>query len=93
MKYYVCHKYGVSPDYNTFDSHPWHGAGQGATDAALQYIVLSDSLIDAYHEDIQPWCMRDPTMTTTIIKSIKAFINDVAMSVGGTLLTLQELTL
>jgi len=37
MKYYVCHKYGVSPNFNTFDSHPWHRAGQGAADAALRY--------------------------------------------------------
>jgi len=26
-----------------------HGAGQGAADAALRYIALSNSLIDAYH--------------------------------------------
>ena len=35
LKYYVRHKYGVLEDYNTFDQHPWHGAGQGAADAAL----------------------------------------------------------
>jgi len=93
MKYYVCHKYGVSPDYNTFNSHPWHGAGQGAVDATLRYIALSDTLIDAYHEKIQPWCLRDLTMTITIIKSIKAFIDDVAMSVGGPQLTFHDLTL
>jgi len=45
MKYYVSHKYGVSEDYNTFEQHPWYGAGQGAADAALWYIVLSDSLL------------------------------------------------
>jgi len=27
MKYYICHKFGVSMDYNTFKSHPWHEAG------------------------------------------------------------------
>ncbi len=81
MKYYVCHKYGVSKDYNTFDQHPWHGAGQGAADAALRYIALSDSLIDAYHSKIQPWIIHDPTLTIVIVRSIKAFIDDVAMSV------------
>jgi len=49
MKYYIRHQYGMSTEYNTFDQHPWHGAGQGAADAALRYIVLSDTLIDAYH--------------------------------------------
>jgi len=83
MRYYVRHKYGVSLDYNTFDEHPWHGAGQGAADAALQYIVLSDSLIDAYHAKFQQWTMHDPTLTTVLFKSIKAFIDDVAMSAGG----------
>jgi len=28
MRYYVRHKFGVSSDYNTFENHPWHGAGQ-----------------------------------------------------------------
>jgi len=84
MRYYVRHKYGVSPDYNTFEDHPWHGAGQGAADAALRYIVLSDSLTDAYHKRFKPWTMNDPTTTMMIFKSIKAFIDDVAMSAGGT---------
>jgi len=35
MRYYVRHKYSVLTDYNMFDDHPWHGAGQGAADAAL----------------------------------------------------------
>jgi len=82
MKYYVHHNYGNSVDYNTFEMSPWHGARQGAADAALRYIVLSNALIDAYHNQIQPWCLHDPTMTITIIKSIKAFIDDIAMSAG-----------
>jgi len=83
MKYYVRHKYRVSKDYNTFDQHPWHGTGQGAADAALRYIALSDSLIDAYHSKIQPWIIQDPTLTIVIVKSMKAFIDDVAMSVNS----------
>jgi len=43
MKYYVWHKFGVSSQYNTFEQYPWHGAGQGAANAALRYIVLSDT--------------------------------------------------
>jgi len=35
MKYYICHKFGVSKEYNTFKSHPWHGVGQGMADTAL----------------------------------------------------------
>jgi len=91
MKYYVRHKYGVSVEYNTFEQHPWHGAGQGAADAALRYIVLSDTLIDAYHDLLQPWIISDPTTTLQVIKSLKAFIDDMAMSVGGDTLSILEL--
>jgi len=91
MRYYVRHKYGVSSDYNTYEDHPWHGAGQGAADAALRYIVLSDSLIDAYHARFQPWTMHDPTLTITMLKSIKAFIDDVAMSAGGPVTSFPDL--
>jgi len=52
----VRHKFGVSTKYNTFEQHPWHGTGTGVADAVLQYIVLFDTMIDAYHSKIAP-CM------------------------------------
>jgi len=64
MKYYVRHCYGISTEYNTLASHPWHGAGQGAADAALHYIALSDSLIDTYHSHFQPCVLKDPHSDT-----------------------------
>jgi len=79
MKYYVRHKFGVSADYNTFEQHPWHGAGQGAADAALCYIVLSNTLIDAYHTKVAPQMLQDPTRTIIVIRSLKAFIDDVVL--------------
>ncbi len=90
MKYYVRHQYGISTEYNTFDSHPWHGAGQGAANAALRYIVLSDSLIDTYHTHFQPRVLHDPTMTMQFIKSINAFIDNVAMSAGANDMQFQQ---
>jgi len=57
MRYFVRHKFGMSCDYNTFTQHLWHGAGQGAADATLHYIVLSDTLINAYHTKITPQMM------------------------------------
>jgi len=91
MKYHVCHEYGVTKDYNTFNHHPWHGAGQGAADAALHYIILSDTLIDAYHTKIQPWVIHNPSLTLQIIKSLKAFIDNVAMSANGNNATFQAM--
>jgi len=91
MKYYVRHQYGISTDYNTFEFYPWHGTGQGAADATLHYIVLFDSLIDAYHSQFQPRILHDPTLTMQIIKSIKAFINDVVMSTGDSETTFNQL--
>jgi len=91
MKYYVRHKHGISEEYNTFVQHPWHGAGQGAADAALRYIALSDSLINTYHSKIQPWIIKDPTLTLAIHKSMKAFIDNVAMLAGGDLSSFETL--
>jgi len=92
----ACRRHGVADDYlkllaqthhlmkyNTFKTHPWHGAGQGAADVVLQCIALSDSLINAYHSQFQPCVLHDPTLTLQIIKSIKAFIDNVAMSAGN----------
>jgi len=92
MKYYVRHKFGVSTNYNTYEQHPWHGAGQGAADTALRYIILSDALIDAYHSKIQPNIIYDPTLTITITQSIKAFIDDIAMAADTPNSDLTELT-
>jgi len=75
----VRHKFGVSKDYSTCEQHPWHGAGQGAANAALQYIVLLDTLIDAYHTKVAPTMMQDLTQTIAIICSLKAFIDDVVL--------------
>jgi len=80
-------------DYNTFDQHPWYGTGQGTTDAAIWYIALSDLLIDAYHSKIQPWIIQDPMLTLVIVKSMKAFIDDIAMLVNGATSTLEQMTL
>jgi len=66
MRYYVRHKFGVSSDYNTFENHPWHGAGQGAADAA-------------HHTKIAPTLMTDPTTMIEVIRSLKAFIDNVVL--------------
>jgi len=79
MQYYIWHKFGVSQDYNTFNQHPWHGTGQGTADAALQYITLSDTLINVYHMKIVPQMLTDPTRSVDIIQSLKAFIDDVVL--------------
>jgi len=93
MRYFVRHKFGVSQEFNTFEQHPRHGAGQGAADAALWYIVLSDTMIDAYHTKIAPSMMQDPTTTIEIIRSLKAFIDDVVLHVSNpTEGTIEELT-
>jgi len=84
MKYYIRHKFGVSAEYNTFEQHPWHGAGQGAADAALCYIVLSDTLIDAYHTKVAPQMLQDPIRSIDVIRSLKAFIDDVVLHATST---------
>jgi len=61
------------------EQHPWHGASQGAADAALHYIILLDTLIDAYHTKVAPTMMLNPTATIEVIRSLKAFIYDVVL--------------
>jgi len=79
MQYFVRHKSGVSKEFNTYQQHPWHGAGQGAADAALRYIALSDTLIDAYHSKVALQSLYDPTRHTELLRSLKAFINNVVI--------------
>jgi len=93
MRYYVQHKYGVSHDYNTYADHPWHGVGQGAADAVLRYIALSNTLIEAYHTKVAPQMISNPSNSLTIIQSLKAFIDDVvlhATQAHTSYLTLQQ---
>jgi len=93
MKYHVQHKFGVSLDFNTFANHPWHGAGQGAANAALRYIVLSDTLINAYHTKVAPYVISDPTNALEILRGLKAFIDNVVLHASATPMTsFQELT-
>jgi len=42
-------------------------------------MVLSDTLIDAYHTKIAPQMMHDPTTLIMIQRSLKAFIDDVVL--------------
>jgi len=48
-------------------------------DAALRYIALLDTLIDAYHTKIAPQLMHDPTTTVAMQCSLKVFIDDVVL--------------
>jgi len=93
MKYYVRHKFGVSNNYNMFTQHPWHGAGQGAMDAALCYIVLSTTIIDAYHTKIAPMGLNDPMHIIMVLCSLKAFIDNVVLhaSMGLYYMSFQDL--
>jgi len=79
MHYYKCNKFSVSRDYNTYEQHLWHGAGQGAADAVLRYIVLSDTLINLYHTKVAPAMMFNPTTMIKAMQSLKAFINDTVL--------------
>ncbi len=83
MRYYVWHKFGISTDYDTFESHPWHGASQGAADATLQYIALSDTLINTYHTKVAPHLISDPTNAIQVQQSLKAFIDNAIMNANS----------
>jgi len=68
-----------------------HGMAQAnAADAALQYIALSDMLIDAYHTKVAPITMTDPMSNLTILRSLKAFINDIVLHASVTPTTTYE---
>ncbi len=76
LKYFVKHVFSESKGYNSFDIHPWYGAGQGAGDAAIRWIVLSDSLIMAYWTKAHQWVLFDHQNECIIDQGIDAFIDD-----------------
>jgi len=76
LKYFVKHAFGESTEFNTFEIHPWYGAGQGARDAAIRWIVLSDSLIMAYLLKAHQWAQIDHKNNRIIDQGIDAFIDD-----------------
>jgi len=54
--------------------------------------ALSDVLINTYHDHIQPSTIQDPTKNLKVVKSIKAFIDNVTMSNSMNTNTIQDLT-
>jgi len=57
-KYHPKHAYGVSDKHNQCeDNAPWYGAGQGTGDAAVQWTLVSHSLITAYQSEAMLWIL------------------------------------
>jgi len=75
--YYVKHAYRVSTAYNQHSpTNPWHGAGQGAGDACLCWIVQTNSMINAYASKATLWILNSPNYTQTYHQLLDAFIDD-----------------
>jgi len=85
FRYHVKHAFGISTKYNTHtDKHPWYGAGQGAGDAAHQWVVLVNSLILAYLSQADPWNLTSPDRKITLTQGFDAFMDDTAMTIAAT---------
>jgi len=81
--YYLKHKYGVSKDFNTHsNAQPWHGMGQGASNACNRWVIGLDSMADAYSSKAHRWCIPTPTPHPQLKQTMKAFINDVNLFIG-----------
>jgi len=80
LKYYVKDAFGVSIQYNEYTpQHPWYGAGQGAGDATIRWVVLSHSLLTAYKTQAKLWKLSDPTQSIHVTQGIDAFCNDTSL--------------
>jgi len=75
--YYVKHAQGISTAYNQHSqTDPWYGAGQGAGDACLRWIVQADSIIQAYALRAEPWILYSPNYKTHYCQLLDAFVDD-----------------
>jgi len=84
LPYFVKHAFSELEEYNTFKIHPWYGVGQGAGDAAIQWIVLSNSLTIAYWSKYHKWVLFNPRNTVILTQGIDVFINDKTMMTAST---------
>jgi len=79
-QYHIKYSHGISKDYNSYSiNNLWYGAGQGATNAAICWIILSCCLIGAYLSQAHQWVMHHPNQTTALHQSIDAFINNTTL--------------
>jgi len=77
FRYYVKHAQGISEEYNQYsNTDPWYGAGQGAGDACLRWIVQADSIIKAYASRAEPWHIYSPDYANHYCQLLDAFIDD-----------------
>ncbi len=92
QRYHVKHAYGISKHYNQHsDEHPWYGAGQGTGDAAPRWVVLSNSLINAYHAEAGVWHLPDPISTKSVPMGIDAYMDDTNQVMGEDCITLDPI--
>jgi len=82
-RYYPKHSFGVSTQYNQHsDKHPWYGAGQGTSDAAIRWTLISHSLISAYQSEATPWRLKSTIRDVLITLGIDAFVDNTNMIHG-----------
>jgi len=85
LRYHLKHKYGISEGYNTHsDTQPWYRMGQGTGDASNQWVIGSDSMIDAYQTKAHGWQIPSPVPQESITLTLKSFIDDINLFIGQT---------
>ena len=68
--YCIKHAQVLSTGFNQHsDANPWYGAGQGASDACLRWVVQADIIIKAYASKQNLGICIPPTMTFTTVNS------------------------
>jgi len=77
FQYYVKHAQGISSKFNQHSrDDPWYGAGQGAGDACLRWIVQANSIIKAYESRAEPWILYSPNYDQHYRQLLDAFVDD-----------------
>ncbi len=75
--YHIKHATGVSTEFNQHTmTDPWYGAGQGAGDACLRWVVQGNSLILAYKSKATAWIIYSPNFEQYHKQVIDAFIDN-----------------
>jgi len=64
-------------------AHPWYGAGQGTSDAAIQWTILLHALITAYQSEATSWPIKSVIRDMLLVLGIDTFVDDTNMIHGA----------
>jgi hypothetical protein len=77
MQYFVKTTLGISQQfYQSSDTRPLYGTGQGATDSPVQWGFISVLAFSVLDDESHGLLLRSPDLLTEVLQTISAFVDD-----------------